>query len=153
MSQTPPAPGWLAVQAGGQSLLLPLTQCGEIHTTSLVQRLPHTRPWLLGVANLRGQVVTVVDLAGYLGLPAVALPHDAACGPLIALPTDLGVPAALLVGALKGMRQPGTMQPAEAAEPPAWATCAWRDEAAQTWLGVDIAQMTRQLRFIDVTAG
>lgn len=153
MSQTPPAPGWLAVQAGGQPLLLPLTQCGEIHTTSLVQRLPHTRPWLLGVANLRGQVVTVVDLAAYLGLPAATQPHDAACGPLIALPADLGVPAALLVGTLKGMRQAAAMQPDEAAEPPAWAVGAWRDEADQAWLGVDIAQMTRQLRFIDVTAG
>lgn len=152
MTPTSTASGWLAVQAGGQPLLLPLTQCGEIHTASLVQRLPHTQPWLLGVANLRGQVVTVVDLAAYLGLPAEAAAREATCGPLIALPTDLGVPAALLVGSLKGMRQVAAMRPAEPADMPAWAASAWHDEAAQTWLSIDIALMTRQLRFIDVTA-
>lgn len=144
--------GWLAVQAAAQHLLLPLTQCGEIHTSATVQRLPRTQPWLLGVANLRGQIATVVDLGAYLGLPAAPLAADGVCGPLVALPPALGVPAALRLGALKGMRQAAAMQPDDHAAPPPWAAGAWLDEQGQRWLALDLALMTRQLRFIDVAA-
>ncbi len=38
-----------------------------------IPRLPH---WVLGVVNLRGQILSVVDLAGFLGLPHADKPAE-----------------------------------------------------------------------------
>lgn len=63
-----PARNWLAVEVAGHGFLLPLEQAGEIFPLSATQSVPHSQPWFLGVANLRGQLNGVVDLAVFLGL-------------------------------------------------------------------------------------
>ncbi|HET8871471.1 MAG TPA: chemotaxis protein CheW, partial [Aquabacterium sp.] len=63
-----PTRNWLAVDVAGYGFLLPLDQIGEIFPLSVIQTTPHSQPWFLGVANLRGQLHGVVDLAGFLGL-------------------------------------------------------------------------------------
>ena len=58
---------WLAVECRGHGLLLPLEQAGEIFPPAALMPVPHTRPWFIGVANLRGGLHGVVDLARFLG--------------------------------------------------------------------------------------
>ena len=65
------APGWLAVESGGHGFLLPLAEAGEIFGVASLIPVPHTSRWFLGVANLRGGLHGVVDLAGFLGLRAL----------------------------------------------------------------------------------
>ena len=62
---------WLAVESAGQRYLMPLGQSGEIFAWPGVQSVPYTQKWFLGVANLRGTLVGVVDLAALLGQPSV----------------------------------------------------------------------------------
>ena len=57
---------WLAIEAAGRFYLLPLGHSGEIFPNSVVQPVPYTQPWFLGVANLRGGLVGVIDLAALL---------------------------------------------------------------------------------------
>lgn len=57
---------WVAVRVAGMPCLLPLKQSGEIFPAESLQGLPYTRPWFLGVANLRGELFPVIDLAAYL---------------------------------------------------------------------------------------
>ena len=59
---------WLAVEVAGTGLLLPLHQAGEIFPLPPMLPLAHSQPWFLGVANLRGGLHGVVDLACFLGL-------------------------------------------------------------------------------------
>ena len=64
---------WLAVECAGLGLLFPLSTAGEIFPVSALLPVPHTRPWFMGVANLRGGLHGVVDLAAFLGLrPPIA---------------------------------------------------------------------------------
>ena len=60
------APSWLAVEAGGQKYLFPMTHAGEIFPWVATQNVPYTQSWFLGVANLRGGLFGVVDLAGFV---------------------------------------------------------------------------------------
>ena len=102
----PRGKSWLAVECAGQGLLLPLDQAGEIFAVGRVLPVPHTQPWFAGVANLRGGLHGVVDLAGFLGLRA--RPRQAATAArgraLLALNPSLGVNCALLVDRLAGLR-------------------------------------------------
>ena len=95
---------WLAVEAAGQSYLLPLAQSGEIFPWVAVQPVPYTQAWFLGVANLRGGLVGVVDLAGLLGSPVQRTEQMLAESSLLAFNTALDVNAALLVDRLAGLR-------------------------------------------------
>jgi twitching motility protein PilI len=60
------AASWLAVEAAGGKYLFPLSQSGEIFPWASAQPVPYTQAWFLGVANLRGGLYGVVDLASFV---------------------------------------------------------------------------------------
>jgi twitching motility protein PilI len=91
------AAAWLAVEAGPGNWLLPLADTGEIFPWTPPQAVPHTAPWFLGVANLRGGLHGVARLeafaatAGTRGasdIPDADLPAGAA--PLTDFPNRSG---------------------------------------------------------------
>lgn len=61
-------PRYLVVVAGQQRFAWELDVIREIVPTPVVTRLPGAPVWVLGLLNLRGRVVTVVDLAARMGL-------------------------------------------------------------------------------------
>lgn len=146
---------WLAVDSGGQGLLLALRQAGEIADLGALLPVPHTRPWLAGVVNLRGGVCTVVDLARFLGLrsPGGAAPKEQAR--LVAFNAALGINGALLVDRLEGLRHAADLkaEPASAdnASRPAFALARWRDAAGKVWQELDLAELARQPQFLAIT--
>ena len=147
--EQPREAGWLAVQAGAAHLLLPLAQSGEIHTTASVVPVPHARPWLAGVANLRGELCAVVDLARFLCLTPADAPG--AGGALVALNASLMLNAALRVDRLVGLRDPSQMSPlADAGDRPAFVGQAWRDVHGQRWQALDLAALAAAPAFLDV---
>ena len=98
------AASWLAVEAGAQRLLFPLSHAGEIFPWTVVQHVPYTQNWFMGVANLRGGLTGVVDLAGLLGEAPVRSEQALSESSLLALNAALEVNAALLVDRLLGER-------------------------------------------------
>src|ERR1700712_2030118 len=59
---------WLAVECSGRGFLLPLREAGEIFALAPILPVPYSHRWFMGVANLRGHLHGVVDLAGFLGV-------------------------------------------------------------------------------------
>lgn len=59
----------VAFMLGDARYLIPLDHVAEVEALPIVTRLPHLPGWLLGVCNLRGNIVSVVDLARFLSLP------------------------------------------------------------------------------------
>lgn len=57
--------------AGGQSFCIEITQIREIRRWSPVTILPHSPQYVLGVINLRGAVIPIIDLAAKLGFSAI----------------------------------------------------------------------------------
>lgn len=64
------APGRHAFRVGALNLLVPQGTLCEVMDLPVLARVPNTAPWLLGLANLRGGVVPVFDLARAWGLGA-----------------------------------------------------------------------------------
>ncbi len=108
---------WLAVECAGYGLLLSLKQAAEIFTPTAIKPVPYAQPWLVGVANLRGGLFTVIDLAVFLGLREAGgaradsradtrgdLRADAAQTRLVSLNAELNINCALLVDRLVGLR-------------------------------------------------
>jgi chemotaxis signal transduction protein len=58
---------YLLAQAAGQLVAFPLEAVREIIPPQAMTRLPGAGPWVLGLLNLRGLVLTVVDLTVRFG--------------------------------------------------------------------------------------
>lgn len=56
----------IAFRLGARKLLTPLGEVVEVLEYPELATIPGTRPWLRGLANIRGRLMPVVDLAGYL---------------------------------------------------------------------------------------
>jgi twitching motility protein PilI len=152
----PRGQSWLAVECRGHGLLLPLEQAGEIFALAPLLTVAHTQPWFAGVANLRGGLHGVVDLARFLGLPDA--PPDAAGreqARLIALGATLGLNCALLVDRLAGLRASDQLHveadDGDAARPPFASTC-WRDGDGRRWQVLDLAALAKDVRFLSIVA-
>lgn len=152
----PAVNAWLAVECAGQGLLLPLEQAGEIFNAGRIMAVPHTQGWFAGVANLRGGLHGVVDLAAFLGLRARSpQDHGTEGVRLVALNPLLGVNAALLVDRLAGLRHENELsgQADEAAAPrPAFAGSRWHDKAGRPWQEIKLAALAADVQFLAIAA-
>jgi twitching motility protein PilI len=146
--------GWLAVESGGHGFLLPLAEAGEIFQPGQLLPVPHTQNWFLGVANLRGALTGVADLAGFLGLrdrvPAAVREQ----GRVVAFNPSLGINAGLLVDRLAGLRNPEHLSP----EPltgqahPEFVEGTCRDDGGRLWQVLRLALLARDERFLRIVA-
>ena len=151
-----PTSSWLAVQCAGAGLMFPLQTAGEIFTAGGVLQVPHTQPWFLGVANLRGGLHGVVDLGAFLGLRPRALALDSLGDQarLLALNPASGGHCAVLVDRLAGLRNPTqlTRLPDTGQALPAFAGARWRDAQGQVWQELDLAALAQQEQFLSIAA-
>lgn len=146
---------WLAVECAGAGFLMPLAGAGEIFSVSSVLRVPHTRPWFLGVANLRGVLHGVVDLAAFLGLRQAAVPDgQREQSRLLALNPALNAHSALLVDRLAGLRsgEQLTQDVDDGVARPAFARVRWRDAEGRLWQEIDLPAMARNEQFLGIAA-
>ncbi|MAS26199.1 MAG: chemotaxis protein CheW [Oceanospirillaceae bacterium] len=56
----------------GRHFMADMADVAEILQPPRLTKVPGVRNWVLGVANVRGRLVPVMDLAGLLGLPSKA---------------------------------------------------------------------------------
>lgn len=145
-----PTRSWLAIECAGRGLLFPLAEAGEIFAPVPLLPVPHTQRWFLGVANLRGHLHGVVDLAAFLGLEPVEASRDGAR--LIGFNAALGVNCALQVERLSGLRNDGQLAPVPdpGGHRPAFVRGLFRDEAGRTWQELSLAALASDPNFIRV---
>lgn len=141
----------LGIEIGGVRYLLDLLEAGEIVPLPQVAAVPLTRPWYLGLANVRGALVGVVDLARYLGAqeerrdgaPAEAAAPSGAAR-LVTFAPALGFPCALLAGRVVGLRHAAGMTPDGAR---------LRDADGNDWTPLSLSALVREERFLQVGLG
>lgn len=152
---------WLAVRAGSVRLLVPLSHAAEIFSWTDVQPVPHARSWFLGVANLRGQLLGVVDLADFLhgtGAAEKAPPPRptqalAQCR-LISFNPVLEVNSALLVDELLGMRTTDAFVRSDVPEAagPSYFGHVFTDQEGERWQEINLQTLVQQGAFLDIGA-
>ncbi|WP_294637546.1 chemotaxis protein CheW [uncultured Aquabacterium sp.] len=153
-----PTRNWLAVEIAAHGFLLPLDQAGEIFPVAAIQAVPHSQPWFLGVANLRGHLHGVADLGRFLGLrdraPRTGSDVPARdAGRLVAFNQGLQLNACLLIDRLLGLRQPDALQPAEGGEAaPHFVVRALADAQGRVWYELDLAALAADEAFLKIDA-
>jgi twitching motility protein PilI len=145
---------WLAVESGGRGFLLPLQEAGEIFALTAIVPVARAKPWFLGVANLRGNLHGVVDLAAFLGISAAEGARDALRerGQLVAFNAALEINCALLVDRLAGLRSAEQLQvePDAQATRPSFAGARLRDAEGRLWQELRLSELARNEAFLRI---
>ena len=160
---------WLAVAAGGENYLLPLRQSGEILPITQWQAVPHTKPWFLGVMNIRGSLFGTIDLGQFIGHAAGdkqhaahdeahiahggAAPSDATASVVTISPAIEGN-CAVQVNALMGLRASdafASSAPARADAPPFFGD-QFFDAQGERWQEINLQALSQSPQFLNISA-
>jgi len=146
------ATSWLAVECAGRGFLLPLAQAGEIFYVAPLISVPHSNEWFLGVANLRGGLYGVVDLARFLGVGAGASDFAREQARLVVFNPTFEINCALLVDRLAGLRSAEQLSvdaAADRARPP-FVGERYRDNGGRTWQELNLAALANDDAFMRI---
>jgi twitching motility protein PilI len=128
----------LGVMIGQERFLLDLTQVGEIVPVPSITVVPLTQPWYLGLANIRGNLISVIDLGRYQLQSETAIGSDSR---IITFANGLGFNCGLLVSRVYGLRHAAGMEVSGDR---------LRDADAYEWAPLDLAALVADTRFLHV---
>ena len=139
----------LGVLSGSEYWLLQLSDSGEVVPLPELTSVPLTQPWFLGLANIRGNLYSVVDFSVFQGQEAT--PQNASSR-LLLIGTHHGNNAALLVNRIVGLRNLDDLAstPSPDDNPPEWARQAYTDHEGRYWKQLDVAALLADERFMDI---
>ena len=150
------APSWLAVEAGANKYLFPMGQAGEIFPWVATQPVPYTQSWFVGVANLRGGLFGVVDLASYVTGQTALVNSEFARkeSRLVALNSALDLNCALLIDRLAGLRNQQAFVDfsVKAPDAPDFFGNQYVDDSGASWQEINLQTLAQQAHFLTIGA-
>ena len=144
---------WLAVMMGGRKFLIPLDQAGEIFAWQQPAALAYTQPWFLGVANLRGRLVGVVDVAQFMGDAQERSEQQLQQARIVTVHPAYEVNAGIVVDQLLGLRSGKDWASRIEPNPPSglayWGAC-YEDTQGQKWQELLVGMLVAAPSFLDI---
>lgn len=139
----------LGLMIGQTRWLLNLQEAGEIISIGAITKVPLTRDWYVGLTNIRGNLISVVDLARFRGMALT--PVDKDCR-IVAFAPALAFNGGLLVSRVMGLRNVAEMvpDPVSSEDSPAWAPQRYIDRDAQVWNELKLSSIVQDPAFLQV---
>ena len=140
----------LGFQVGGENWFVALHEVSEVIPVPSSVPVPLTHSWFRGVANVRGNLHSIIDFSAFQG----GDPTGSGMERRVILISDrLVAGAALLVSRMLGLRNPeqfnAAPRPAGAAQ---WVGGSFTDAGGTRWTELDLPALVREQRFLEVGA-
>ena len=157
-AQTAPlASNRLGLQIGQRRILVDLADAGEILAVPDVTPVPLTQSWYRGLANVRGNLLGIVDLSLFAGGPATPIDKDSR---VLAFASELHFSSGILISRMLGLRSAAdlasasesntaTVAPAADLYAP-WVRARLVDAQGVLWDELDLAALTADERFLQI---
>lgn len=139
----------LGVMIGESRWLLNLQTAGEIVSVGSITPVPLTQPWFLGLTNIRGNLISVIDFARFQGHAPTTIDKDSR---IVAFGPALSFNSALLVSRVLGLRNVAEMQPQAESDDQTtpWASKRYTDQESQVWTELDLSSVIQNPQFLHV---
>lgn len=134
----------LGVQIGESNWLVDMAEISEVLEMPALTPVPLTKPWYRGVANVRGNIYSITDLAAFFGQGASV--QDAHSRVLL-VGQKFSFNAGLLVTRVLGLRDAKGWQHSEQD-----GMERYQDDGGQTWTRLNIKQLLQQPEFLQIGA-
>ncbi len=139
----------LGLACGGDRWLIRLADAGEVVALPEIVPVPLTRPWYLGVANIRGNLYSVVDFARFLSREDAPIGNQSRL--VLFGPRAGDINAGLMVTRVLGLRNVSELAPAAPPQgAPGWYGQRWMDGDGHAWQEIDLAMLARDPAFLQV---
>ena len=140
----------LGFQVGSENWFVALHQVNEVIPVPVSVPVPRTQAWFRGVANVRGNLYSLVDFSAFQGGEAVSAGMERR---VILVSERLIGGAGLLVSRMLGLRNPEQFTALERpADAPAWLAGAYSDAGGTRWKELDLPALVKEQRFVEVGA-
>jgi twitching motility protein PilI len=139
----------LGVQAGSLNWLLKLDDAGEMLPLPEISGVPLTKPWYMGLANIRGVLASAVDFAAFMGGEQTVRTPDCR---LLLFAERFHSFSGLVISRMLGLKNLQAMQPAEESADRPWIGAVYRDEDGRLWRELDIGALVAHDDFLQVGA-
>ncbi|MDI1362303.1 chemotaxis protein CheW [Methylotenera sp.] len=97
----------LGVAVGSKRILINLHEVSEVLPVPPMQHVPLTLPWFLGVANVRGNLYNITDLAQFMGLPPTPKSIN---NRIVLINSEVTTQVAVVIDSLVGLRSVEAMK-------------------------------------------
>jgi|SRR5215471_7788045 twitching motility protein PilI len=142
----------LGLACAGDQWLIRLADAAEVIAVPDLAAVPLTQPWFLGLANIRGNLYSVVDFAGFLGRETVT-PHGGSGQSRLILfgPRAGDLRAGIVVQSVLGLRNLAELTAAPAlADAPLWYGQRWLDAVGGSWQEINLTRLAEDPAFLRV---
>ncbi len=131
----------LGVQIAGQNYLVEMTDISEVLSMPALTPVPLTKPWLRGVANVRGNLYCVADMATFMHQGTAS---GAIVNRLLLVAERYAFNAALLVERVFGLRDTSRWRRDEKQQD------LYLDEQNAVWRRLDVPGLLDQSEFLQI---
>jgi twitching motility protein PilI len=144
----------LGVMIGRTRFLIDLREAGEIVTAGNMTKVPLTKDWYLGLANVRGNLTSVVDLSRFDGNELTL--RESSCR-VVAFAASLAFNSGLLVSQVLGLRDSSRME-RQLSVPEGdggllqkpWIVNQYRDVDGNLWFEISLSLLVQDQEFLHV---
>jgi twitching motility protein PilI len=139
----------LGLQVGTERWLIDLADAGEVITVPPIARVPLTHAWFSGVANIRGNLYSIVNFPAFLG-EAPLIPTEQSR--LVLIGDKYRVGSALLINGVLGLRDAAQLQLKNDATTDAapWSKAEYVDRDGNAWKELDVPRLVQHADFLGV---
>lgn len=146
-AETTRSASMLALQVGEEGWLVDLADAGEVLPVPAITPVPLAKAWFKGMANIRGNLYSVVDFPAFLGLPGVAVAEQSR---LLLIGERFRMGSALLVDRSLGLRNPAQLKVRAKRAGAPWIKGEYEDQDGRGWKELDLPQLVQQPEFLAV---
>lgn len=140
----------LGFQVGPDNWFVALHQVSEVVPVPPMVTVPLTHSWFRGVANVRGNLYSLVDFSAFQGGEPIAPGTERR---VILVAERLLAGAGLVVSRMLGLRNPEQFSPAtRPIDAPPWMGAVYTDAGGTRWQELDLTALVREQRFLEVGA-
>ena len=139
----------LGVMIGQQRWLLSLQEAGEIVSVGAITKVPLTQEWFLGLSNIRGNLISVIDFAQFQGQGTTVIDKESR---IVAFAPSLSFNCGLLVTRVLGLRNVSDMEPQVDQEQNStqWSSQRYVDRDEQVWTELNLSLVVQDPLFLHV---
>jgi twitching motility protein PilI len=135
----------LGVQVGDERWLVRLEEAGEVIPVPPVAHVPLTQPWFRGLANIRGNLFSVIDLSAFQGRDPTPQTPDSR---LLLVAERYNMSAALLVNRMLGLRHLQQFEDHAGRAERAWERAQFVDKDGQVWRELGMNELVYDENFL-----
>lgn len=137
----------LGLQVGAERWLIDLADAGEVIPVPPITAVPLTRAWFSGVANIRGNLFSIIDFPAFLGDAPLVVTDQTR---LLLIADKYRMNSGLLVSGVLGLYREDQLQTENNTARGQWSAAEYLDTQGNRWKQLDARGLVAHPDFLQV---